>query len=324
MITCIRRSILRPVWGLWMCALSSFMAVSVAAAQEPPPGAFVEKVSFFNGGQYRYYVYEPVTKVETPWLVILLHGSGSNGKVARAGSAFEFEKLAEEHGGIVVYPEGYEKHWNDCRPDTDFATARDGKHDVGFLVNLKSDMMRTYNVDPDRVLLAGTSNGAHMVYRAALERPASFAAYAAFAANLTIDETVKCIPSGIPVDMMIIAGTDDPVSPYQGGTVSVFGKLQGDVRSAQATANYWVDLAGYDTPPGEIEHLDVNEEDESTVTSYIWSAEGKPRVHFMTVNGGGHVLPHPDMTFPPFFGNANKDVNGPRMMWEFFAGTFED
>ena len=41
--------------------------------------------------------------------------------------------MADRHGFIVLYPDGYKNNWNDCRKDAPFAANKENVDDVGFL-----------------------------------------------------------------------------------------------------------------------------------------------------------------------------------------------
>ena len=48
-------------------------------------------------------------------LVFVFHGSQQNGERMREAAGYGFDLLADAHGFAVIYPDGYEEHWNDCR-----------------------------------------------------------------------------------------------------------------------------------------------------------------------------------------------------------------
>jgi poly(3-hydroxybutyrate) depolymerase len=45
---------------------------------------------------------------------VVMHGSGQNGAQTRKWTGYGFERLADERGFAVVYPNGYEGYWNAC------------------------------------------------------------------------------------------------------------------------------------------------------------------------------------------------------------------
>ena len=62
-----------------------------------------------TGGRKRSYLtYIPQGLAKGSPLVVVMHGSGQNGAEMRTGTGYGFERLADEHGFAVVYPDGYE------------------------------------------------------------------------------------------------------------------------------------------------------------------------------------------------------------------------
>jgi polyhydroxybutyrate depolymerase len=102
---------------------------------------------------------------------------------------------------ILVYPAGYEKHWNAgacCG-----ATRAD---DVAFLTAVvKQVLARQPGADARRVYLVGYSNGGRMAYRMACEHPKLYAAIAVFGAV-----NAKACPAPAPVSLLVAAGAADP------------------------------------------------------------------------------------------------------------------
>jgi polyhydroxybutyrate depolymerase len=62
-----------------------------------------------------------------------------------------------------------------------------------------------------------------MAFRLAMEGPVEIAAVAAVAANLPTPDASSCPQQGRTSRVMLIHGTSDPINPYQGGTVTLFG-----------------------------------------------------------------------------------------------------
>jgi polyhydroxybutyrate depolymerase len=161
----------------------------------------------------------------------------------------------------------------------------------------------------------GYSQGGGMAYRLALELPDEITAIAAIGDNLPTEDKSDCRASGKPVSVLVMNGTADPMNPYNGG-VDLIGAA---LRSAPATAEYFAKLNGQTTPPKttRLPHLDSS--DPTSVDRTVWNDAGKPEVVLVTINGGGHTIPHPKMVFPSNLGQTNKDLNGLVEIWEFFA-----
>jgi hypothetical protein len=64
---------------------------------------------------------------------VLMHGSDENGARIRIETGYGFERLADEHGFAVVYPDGYEGYWNACNIVGDYSANKLNIDDVGFL-----------------------------------------------------------------------------------------------------------------------------------------------------------------------------------------------
>jgi polyhydroxybutyrate depolymerase len=142
-----------------------------------------------------YAFYAPANLAPGAPLVLALHGSMGNAEQMRRGTGYAFERLADRHGFVVAYPEGYEGHWNDCRKEASFAARRLRIDDVGYLRALVGRFRSEYGVDSTRVYAVGVSNGGHMIYRLALEAPDLVRAVAAVAANLPAAGNMECTPS---------------------------------------------------------------------------------------------------------------------------------
>ena len=67
------------------------------------------------GGLKRTYrTYVPRGLVKGAALVVVMHGAGENGAQIRVWTGYGFERLADEHGFAVVYPNAYEGYWDVC------------------------------------------------------------------------------------------------------------------------------------------------------------------------------------------------------------------
>lgn len=296
-----------------------------AESMTPPalPGVVERGDMEFEGRRRSWLAYLPAAKEARPALLLVMHGSLGDGEGMRETvTRFGFDVLAERHGFVVVYPDGYQRHWNDCRAGADYAANREHIDDVGFLRALVGLMVEEQGVDPARVFATGLSNGAQMAYRLGLEAPELVAGIAAVAANLPAPDSLDCEPSGQAVAALVINGTADPVNPYEGGLVEIFGNSsRGEVRSSMATARYWAGLAGY-SGEGERKVWREREPDDGTsVESIEWLAPGKPPVRLVTIVGGGHTVPHPLFSLPRILGPTSHELDGAEVVWRFFSAA---
>lgn len=259
-----------------------------------------------------YSFYVPQNLPANAPLVFVLHGSMQTAQEIRVSTGYGFERLADENGFVVVYPNGYGRHWNDCRKEASYSARAKSVDDKSFFLALIKHFYSNSGIDRTRVFAMGYSNGGHMAYRLAYELPDHVAAIAAVAANLPADENCDCERSGKPIAVMILNGTADPINPYNGGHVTLFGfGNRGKVISAHASAEYFAQLDGQSNMPDISRVKSVEKAD--------WHDAGKPEVLLETVHGGGHVVPQSSYRAPLYLGKTTHDIDGPREIWDFFA-----
>jgi len=257
-----------------------------------------------------FSLYIPRTLADKPALVLAFHGSDGDATQPRI---FGFERVADSQGFILAYPNGFEGHWNDCRKAGSYSANAQNVDDVEFMRRLVAYLADRYGVDTARVFATGWSNGGQFAYRLALESPDLVAAVAPFSANLPAGTNLDCSPSKQPVSIMIVNGTEDLISPWEGGS-----SPHGEVLSAEATFAYWADVAGLRGEPSIAVFPDVVADDESTVEQRTLSS-GHIEVSLVVVRGGGHTLPGASMKGGGRLGVVNRDVDGAEMIWKFFS-----
>jgi polyhydroxybutyrate depolymerase len=296
----------------------AFYLVYAPAPEEPRLSASPRSATIMVGPlQRRYLLYAPARRPPSPALLIVFHGSmGSPGTIRRE-TGFQFDQLADRHGFVVAYPQGFEGNWNDCRKAADYPARRLGIDDVGFFEALVARLRDELGIDTGHVFVAGVSNGGHFVYRLALERPERIAGAAVFAANLPTSDNDACKPRGSPPPMIIVNGTNDPINPYQGGIVTLFGfGNRGTVLSARSSAA-WFAGAGAARPA--VTRIPARtRSDGSWVEQAIWRTPGRSEVALLTVHGGGHVVPQPVYRPPRLLGGVTSAIDGPVEVWRFF------
>lgn len=309
-------------------AFVAFAAAMLAAGfwhelREPALTGQLHRERLDVGGLHRTFsFYVPARTDERPALIFVLHGSAGSGDFMRRFSMFRFDQLADRNGAIVAYPDGYEKHWNDCRASATYAANVERIDDPAFFAAMIDHFVATRQVDSARVYAVGLSNGGHMVYRLGMEMPRRFAALAAAAANLPVDANLDCTPTGAPVSMAILNGTRDPINPYEGGLVVINGDAsRGEVRSAAATLQYWAGLA--DATAATTERLpEADDIDATWIERTILRGSDGIETRLYTMHGSGHVLPTRtgpllSQLLQPLGGTAG-DMDAADELWEFF------
>jgi polyhydroxybutyrate depolymerase len=247
-------------------------------------------------------------------MVIVLHGGGGTGpRVARLTGLSE---LADREGFIVVYPNAINNHWNDGRNVNRFRSQRENIDDVGFLSRLIDRFVKQLNVDSTRVYVTGISNGGMMCHRVGCDLSQRIAAIAPVSAGLPVDLPDSC-PAGLPVSVLAINGTDDPLVPYEGGGVGLLAK-RGAVLSVDRTIDFWVRRNQCAPEPkiAELPDRDPNDGISVVRREYANGREGSAVILY-TVRGGGHTWPGGSER-PERFGRRSDDFNASEVIWRFF------
>ena len=284
-------------------------------------GLLKDRTLIVNGKSRTYDIYIPNRKFDVALpLVLLLHGhmgdadvmTGENGKKAPYKI---WLTIAERDGWIVLVPDGEygidkNRGWNDCRGDAKSNPAVD---DMAFLTQLLDKISTQYPVDKQRIYAHGTSNGGNMVYRLAQEQPQHFRAMAAIIAAMP--KINKCQESQLPISMLIMNGTDDPLLPFGGGKVGKSDKdkeMRGTALSTADTLKYWLERDGITTKPQESDLPDRNKRDGSTVhVKHYTGGKNNTEVVLYEVRGGGHTEPsltqHYRRIYKLIVGPQNRD-----------------
>ena len=273
--------------------------------------------SIESGGRQRTYLtYLPRGLSEHAPLVVIMHGSGEDGARMRIDTGYAFDRLADAHGFAIVYPDGFEGYWNGCNIVGDYTANTLNIDDVAFLTALVDKLAGEIHADPARVFATGVSRGGHMALRLALEAPSRFRAVASVAANVPTTDNFKCRPSGRATSsVMIMNGTADPLNPFNGGDVNLFGMIaRGTVLSSRASAEYFVALNGAARPPTSTES-DVA--DGVGVERLTWRNSAPAEIELIALHGNGHALPQPFARAPRILGPTLK-LNGAELIWTFF------
>jgi polyhydroxybutyrate depolymerase len=264
--------------------------------------------------------YKPGHLADRPTLLLLLHGGNGDGERFRRLTARAFERLADEKGFLVAYPDALGGQWNGCRAGASYHKALAGIDEIAFLRSVVKRAGIILGRKPAGVFVVGYSNGGHLVFRLALQAPDAFDALATIAANLPVPEELDCDASDSPVSIFLISGTDDPINPWEGGTMTPpGGGLLGHVISAGETAHYFQKLLGGGSEPRIQHYSDRDGQDGTRVETRHWVGQGH-EVVLMVVHGGGHTLPLPTARFPAgIVGRTSHDIDGSREIWKFFA-----
>ncbi|MFK8163841.1 MAG: PHB depolymerase family esterase [Lewinella sp.] len=279
-----------------------------------------------NGLEREYHIQTPPEPAGKP-LVILLHGhGGSSDQSIGAGVGKAVQKtwldLAEDEDFTVIVPNGTlgpedTRGWNDCRND---APGNPETDDVAFISQLIDNTLVEFNYDSDRIYIAGVSNGASMSIRLAQEIPEKIAAFASIVNSMPGNS--ECPVSDVPLSVLFMNGTADPLVPYEGGQIA---SNRGLVQSTTASVAYWVARNNTDTQPIVQDFDDRDPDDGSTVKKYHYlNGTNNTEVVLYEVIGGGHTEPSLVERYGNLYlaivGTQNGDIEMAEEVWDFFRG----
>ena len=296
-----------------------FALTAAHAAEQQPSGALKREQIAVKGMQRTFITYVPRSLKANAPLLFVFHGSGGDGESMRDVTAHEFDMLADRDGFAVVYPDGFQATWNDCRKGSPQPARVMNIDDESFVDAMIAKISADHGIDKKRVFSAGWSNGGQLGYRFAMERANVFAGVAAISASVPRPNNLACTPSGNPMPILIINGTDVPINPFAGGDVRLGPANLGPVYSSQETGAYWAKLQGITSAPSVKRLPHKVPADPTYVEEFSWSAPGKPGVLMYAVHGGGHVVPTRTHQDWGGLGRETGDLDAPVVIWDFFS-----
>jgi polyhydroxybutyrate depolymerase len=265
-----------------------------------------------------YTVVLPKVPQKSAPLLFVFHGSNQTGEKMRAFSGNVFDYLVQEHGFVVVYPDGYKGHWNDARVSSNFPTRKAGTDDVAFTKALIDEMSEKNDIDARKVYIAGYSNGGQMVIRLIHEWPYPFAGGVIISATQPVAANFLPASRETSLPILIIHGTSDPIVPYNGGMASLWGlKPRGLGLSAGETAQYYARRNHIDSKP-TTSTLEHEGKKSLKVAFEEYNETGKYPVKFVSIYDGGHVVPNPYKKAAFLLGKTATNVNSANLLWDFF------
>lgn len=286
-------------------------AVSGGSAGSPMLGSGTHRLSLTVDGRARSYLLHvpPALGTDPRPLVVELHGGGGN--AAGMERLTHLSAQTDPRGWLIVAPDGVDRRWNDGRPGVG-----SGVDDVAFIRALIDDVARRTPVDRSRVFATGISNGAMMSGRLACELAAEIAAVAQVAGTIGVEAQSACAPAE-PVSVLVIAGTADPLVPYDGGVVGeALGLSRGAVVGAEQYVTDWLARDGLTNADRRVAQL----RPDTTVMQAAHPAG--PRVAFYAVAGGGHTWPGGPQYLPRFLiGSTTRTFDASQVIVDFFAAV---
>lgn len=181
--------------------------------------------SFVVDGQTRTAIVHLPTNYTNPSLVMVFHGDG--GTSAGMERATQFDTVSDQHGFIVIYPQGLNGNWTTTAPSAD----------QDFADTLVAKAEHAYGIDPQKVYVVGFSKGAGMARLMACSATIPIAGLASVSNDMNNGAASACAsPQQMPV--VVMHGTCDPVSPFENGSSAL--SPTAPVWSAVRTAAFWI------------------------------------------------------------------------------------
>jgi len=230
-----------------------------------------------------------------------------------------FNRLADQEGFIVVYPDGIGKHWNDGRENVEYQAHREKIDDVGFISGLIDLLVKQYHLDARRVYATGISNGAMMSFRLGCELSKKITAIAPVAGSMPEGLPGRCLPSR-EMPVLMISNTDDRLVRWGGGEVRFGRKTFGRTISVPETVRYWVTHNQCAPSPTVSMEADRDPQDGTRVRKEWYNqCRDRSEVVVYVIEGGGHTWPGGDQYLPRWIiGKTNRDIDANEVIWGFF------
>jgi polyhydroxybutyrate depolymerase len=258
--------------------------------------------------EYLLYVPRSYDRAKPTPLVISMHAAAL--WPAAQMETSQWNKVADEHGFIVVYPSGttlrgggtgvLPKVWL-LRPDADLLA------NVRFISELIDTLEAAYNIDPTRIYANGFSNGGAMAFALSCRLSHRIAAVGTVSAAQDQRPWSWCADSR-PVPLINFHGTADLV-PYNGGMVWASPRPFPSVSTW--TANWARRNRCAPNPIESVVAADV------TRLEYTNCADDAAVVLY-TVQGGGHSWPGGKPMPEWLVGPTSRSIDATRQMWAFF------
>lgn len=193
-------------------------------------GTLSAQISYFEWQQEQrqYIIKTPTGCDRNVPIVFFLHGLGDN--ITRLDNEYHFQQLADRYQWIMVAPQalngGIGNMWN-------AGLGNGSVDDAGFLMALYDTLAAHYPVDTDSLFFTGFSMGGFMSHRMAIEHGDRINACAPVSGLISHEMANQT--ASVPVKMLHIHGTADPVVGYDGNS-QYFGNLGLGVASV---IDYW-------------------------------------------------------------------------------------
>jgi polyhydroxybutyrate depolymerase len=172
------------------------------------------------------------------------------------------------------------------------------------------DLSRTYSIDQKAVFITGFSSGATMLFRVANELPGRFAAIAPVSGHYWPPATSPPNPQSMPT--ILIVGTEDPLNPFDGGTISLpWGSFE--------QPPFMNTILGWAKRNGFPEEFKLTT-DKPGVKILHAAKDNYDCYQVYVIEGLGHMWPGGEAIFPEsFIGKDPGTLQATEVIWQYFA-----
>ncbi len=274
------------------------------------PGRYVEKMD--SGGIGRSYILRVPKAYDASKplpLVIVLHGWTASAVLAEAYTGMGAE--SDREGFIMVAPDGLGSNgmqgWNAGFIDL----SGKGADDVAFINSLIDKVVGEVGVDPDRIFIAGHSNGAFMANYLGAKLSKRIAAIGSVAGTVGVPDPestggYKMIPQpSEPLSVILIHGKKDPMVQFEKNSQALLHDVP-----AMDSAKFWAKNDGCVLTP-----LETKSPNGNVVTTTFPNGKSGTEVTLVAIGNGVHDWP----------GGLNRrgqetttGVNAADLIWKFF------
>ena len=298
-----------PARAGWLAAALIGLAAALLGAPETASAA-AGRIAIESGGLTRTAIlvqHRRLKQGRRPVVVILRAGRD---KSARLRRIFGLEEMARSSGPILLYPDPVAGRWSD-------APGAEANRDAVFIRDLIAKLVSEGIADRRKVFIIGISNGGMMALRLVCDNAMTFAGAAAVITGMPADLAATCKPAR-PIPFMIIAGTADPLIPYNGGKADL-PQSKAQILPLDATLAIFGKAAGCGEGRTTTPFPDRDPHDGTR--AYLDKLNGcKAPVEAIRIEGGGHSIPGhwSGAGFESARGRRNSDIESASLIWDFF------
>lgn len=299
---------------------SSLVVVLVLVAQWAVAETTINRMQH-QGIERFYRLAGASAQAEARPLIVHLHGFREPDQIAGSQDLTvirwrRLEALAAEAGFVVAAPSAWKGRWS-MGLDLPNVTLPSGAvvDDVGFVRKLAQRLVQAGVADPAQIYLSGISDGGIMTQRILCKAGHPFRAGASLIGTMYEAHARRC-SGGKPVPILVLAGTHDPVLPYDGWIFPT-----GRALSAPEIANMWRLRHGC---TGQATKLlpNVAKRDYTRVRQIDWTGCARdPAVRLLRIEGGTHEIPSMQRPKGLKFGwtGKSRDIETADQIWQFFS-----